>query len=139
MFTFEKEKEKKIAFLDKYINKTNHIFCTSVFQKSTSIGLYTNFSSFTPFSYKTGLIKALIYRTYAISNSWNLFHDEIKSTKHLLEKNMYPPCLIDKKRKLFLNNKLSEIGTRKENFNKENATYRKLPYMGDISIRTKKK
>ena len=49
-FTFENKKDNKIAFLDISINKINHIFCTSVFRKSTSIGLYTNFSSFTPFS-----------------------------------------------------------------------------------------
>ena len=59
-FTFQKEKDSKIAFLEICINKTNHSFCTSVFRKSTSIGLYTNFSSFTPFSYKIGLIKSLI-------------------------------------------------------------------------------
>ena len=44
-FTFEKEKDSKIAFLDIYINKINHSFCTSVFWKSMSIGLYTNFPS----------------------------------------------------------------------------------------------
>ena len=37
--TFEKEKDSKITFLDISINKTNHSFCTSVFQKSTTIGL----------------------------------------------------------------------------------------------------
>ena len=60
-FTFEEKKDKKIAFLDICINKTNYSFCTSVFWKSRSIGLYTNFSSFTPFSYKIGLIKTLIH------------------------------------------------------------------------------
>ena len=82
-----------------------------------SIGLYTNFSSFTPSSYKIGLIKTLIHRTYAISSSWNLFHDDIKNTKHLLEKNMYRPFLIDKQIKLFLNSKLSKNDTPKENSN----------------------
>ena len=132
-------KDNKIAFLYICINKTNHSFCTSVFQKSMSIGLYTTFSSFTPFSYKIGLIKTLIHRIYAISSSWNLLHDEIKNTKHLLEKNMYPPYLIDKQIKLFLNNKLSENDPLKENSNKENITYHKLPYIGGISVRTKKK
>ena len=90
-FTFEKEKDSKIAFLDICINETNHSFCTSVFRKSTSIGVYTNFSSFIPFSYITELIKTLIHRTYAISSSWNLFHDKIKNTKHLLEKKYILP------------------------------------------------
>ena len=52
---------------------------------------------------------------------------------------MYSPYLIDKQIKLFLNNKLSENDTPKENSNKENITYHKLPYIGDISARTKKK
>ena len=68
-FTFEKEKDSKITFLDICINKTNNNFCLSVFRKCTSIGLYSNFSSFTPFSYKIGLIKTLIHQTYAISSS----------------------------------------------------------------------
>ena len=122
-FTFEKEKDNKTTFLGICINKTNHSSCTSVFQKSMSMGLYTNISSFTPFSYKIGLIKTLIHQTCAISSSWNLFHDEIKNTKHLLEKNMYPPYLIDKQIKLLLNNKLSENDTAKENSNKANTTY----------------
>ena len=62
----------------------------------------------------------------------------LKITKHLLEKNVYPPYLIDKQIKLFLNNKLSENDTPKENSNKENTTYGKIPNIGDISVRTKK-
>ena len=52
---------------------------------------------------------------------------------------MYHPYLVDKQIKLFLNNKLPENDTPKENSNKENTTYCKLPYIGDISVRTKKK
>ena len=52
---------------------------------------------------------------------------------------MYPPYLIDKQIKLFSNNKLFENDTHKENSHKENTTYHKLQYIGDISIRTKKK
>ena len=112
-FTLEKEKHNKIAFLDICVNKTSHSFCTSVFQNSTSIGLYTNFLRFTCFSYKIGLIKNLTHRTYAASSSWNFFHDEIKNTKHLLEKNMNPPYLIYKKVKLFLDFKMSKNDTPK--------------------------
>ena len=52
---------------------------------------------------------------------------------------MYPAFLIDKQIKLFLNNKLSENDTPKENPIKENTIYHKLPYIGDISLMTKKK
>ena len=52
---------------------------------------------------------------------------------------MYPCYLIDKQIIFFLNDKLSENDTPKENSNKENTTYHKLPYISDISVRTKKK
>ena len=68
-FTFEKQNRAKLAFLDILIATENHNFCTSVFRKKTSIGLYTNFTSFTPFSYKIGLIKTLLHRAFEISNS----------------------------------------------------------------------
>ena len=62
----------------------------------TSIGLYANFVSFTPYSYKIGLIKTLIHHTYEISSSWTSFNEEIYNVKHLLMKNMYCSYLIDK-------------------------------------------
>ena len=54
-FTFEKQIDGKLAFLDILLSTTQDKFSTSVFRKKTSIGLYTNFTSFTPFSYKIGL------------------------------------------------------------------------------------
>ena len=68
-FTFEKQNGGKLAFLDILISNESDNFCTSVFRKKTSIGLYTNFTSFTPFSYKIGLIKTLLHRAFEISSS----------------------------------------------------------------------
>ena len=61
-----------------------------------SIGLYTNFVSFTRYSYKIGLIKTLIHCTYETKSSWTSFKEEIFNVKHLLMKSMYPSYLIDK-------------------------------------------
>ena len=47
-FTFEKEKDGKLAFLDVLISKTDQDLRTSVYRKMTSVGLYSNFVSFTP-------------------------------------------------------------------------------------------
>ena len=74
-FTFEKQKDDKLAFLDVLFSKTGQNFCTSVYRKMTSIGLYTNFVSFTPYSYKIGLIKTLIHCIYEISSSWTSFNE----------------------------------------------------------------
>ena len=104
----------------------------------TSISLYTNFISFTPYSYKIGLIKTLIHRTYEISSSWASFNEEISNIKHLLMKNMYPSYLFDKQVNRFLHNKFS---TNDCNAVKESKTtlYYKLPYIGSFSNDTIKK
>ena len=104
----------------------------------TSIGLYANFVSFTPYSYKIGLIKTLIHHTYEVSSSWTSFNEEIYNVKHLLMKNMYCSYLIDKQVKCFLHNKFS---TNYCNAVKESKTtlYYKLPYIASFSNNTKKK
>ena len=104
----------------------------------TSIGLYTNFISFTTYSFKIGLIKTLIHRTYEISSSWASFNEDISNVKHVLMKNMYPSYLIDKQVNRFLHNKFS---TNDCNAVRESKTtlYYQLPYIGSFSNNTKKK
>ena len=80
-FTFEKQNGGKLAFLDILIPNENDNFCTSVFHKKTSIGLYTNFTSFTPFSYKIRLIKLLLHCAFKISSSWTFFIRKNKQLK----------------------------------------------------------
>ena len=67
-FTFEKQNGGKLAFLDILISNESDSFCMSVFRKCLSF-----FTSFTPFSYKIGLIKTFLYRTFEISSSWTFF------------------------------------------------------------------
>ena len=101
-FTFEKQKVDKLAFLDVLTSRTDQTFCTSIYHKMTSIGLYPDFVSFTRYSYKIGLIKTLKHCTYETSSSWTSFNKEICNIKHLLTKNIYPSYLIDKQVKRFL-------------------------------------
>ena len=108
-FAFETEKDAKLAFLDVLISKTDQNLCTSVYRKITSIGLYSSFVSFTPYSYKIGLIKTLIHRTNEISSSWTLFNEETSNVKHLLMKHLYPSYVTDKQVKRFLHSKFSII------------------------------
>ena len=68
-FTFEKQNGSKLEFLNMLISNGNDNFCTSVFRRKTLIGLYTNFTSFTPLAYKIGLIKTLFHRPFEISSS----------------------------------------------------------------------
>ena len=104
----------------------------------TSMGLYTNFVSFTTCSDKVGLVKTLLHRTYEISSSWILFNEEISNVKDMLMKNMYPSHLIDKEVKCFLHNKFS---TNNSNAVKQTqiTLYYKLPYLDSFFNNTKKK
>ena len=79
-FTTEKEMDKKIsAFLDVLIDNSQPLSpITRVYRKNTFTGLLTNYFSFTPFSYKLGLIRTPVDRTYKINNTWVGFHKDIK-------------------------------------------------------------
>ena len=58
-FTIVKQTENQLSFLNLLITSNGGNFLTSVYQKKHFIGLYTDYLSFTPFSYKIGLVKML--------------------------------------------------------------------------------
>ena len=60
-FTYEKEIENKLPFLDILISNNENLQ-TSVFHKKTYTGLLVNYFSFVLDSYKYGLIKTLLDR-----------------------------------------------------------------------------
>ena len=68
-FTIEKEHMKQLPFLD-VLNTHSDRLTTSVYRKSTFTGLLQNYNSFVPFTYKKGLIKTLIDRTFCLNNTW---------------------------------------------------------------------
>ena len=94
-FTIEKEYMKQLPFLD-VLNTRSDRLITSVYKKSTFTGLLQNYNSFVPFTYKKGLIKTLTDRTFRLNNTWVGFHLDLEKLKVILQKNEYPPKLIDK-------------------------------------------
>ena len=76
-FTFKKQQNNQISLLDILIKINGENFSTTIFCKKTTIDLFTNYLSFTPLSYKIGLVKTLIHRAFKIYSSWCLFHDEV--------------------------------------------------------------
>ena len=89
-FTFEKQVNKQISFLDFLLTNDADQFCNSIFRKEPAIGLFTNYLGFTPFSYKFGLARTLLHRAFMTSSSWFLFHKENVKIKHYLEKLLSP-------------------------------------------------
>ena len=101
-FTIEKQTKNQLSFLDLLITCNGDNFLTSVYRKKHSIGLYTNYLSFTPFSYKIVLVKTLLDRAFVISSNWSIFHLELNEANKILEKNLYPSNLIDEQIKQYL-------------------------------------
>ena len=93
-FTFEKEKDNKLPFLDILINNNESDLQTLVFHTKTYTGLLLNYFSFVPNCYKLGLIKTLVDWMYKINNSWTGFDKDIKDLKNILQKNQYPLKMI---------------------------------------------
>ena len=71
-FTIEKQTEDQLSFLYLLFTSNENNFLTSFYRKKHSIGLYTNYLSFTPFSYKIGLVKTLLV-TCCLTR-FHLFH-----------------------------------------------------------------
>ena len=137
-FTIEKQNNHSIAFLDVFISGINNQNLTlQTYHKSTYTGLLLNFKSFTSFSHKISLIKCLIVRSFKICNNWNSFHNGMGNIKSNLIKNAYPPFLVDKVIKKYLDYKFSSNQNQLKD--KSDVHYFKLPYIGNLSHHIKNK
>ena len=130
-FTMEVEKDKKLPFLDVLISSNSGNFETSVYRKRTFTGLFMNFRSFLPETYKVGLILTLIDRIYKISQNREVFNFEFKKVREFLGKNAYPPHLVDRQLKRYL--RKVETAQNENTVDEKNVSYVKLPYVGDYS------
>ena len=99
---------KQVPFLD-VLNTRSDRLTTSVYRKSTLTGLLQNYNSFVPFTYKKGLIKTLIDRTFRLNNTWVGFHLDLEKLKVILQKNEYPPKLIDKSVYRYLSKRIKRL------------------------------
>ena len=130
-FTIEKQIIHSLAFLDAFISGINNQNLTlHIYHKSTYAGLLLNKKSFTSFSYKISLIKCLIDRSFKTCNNCNSFHDDIENIKSNLIKNTYPPFLIDKVIKKYLDYKFSSNQNQLKD--KYDIHYFKLPHIGNL-------
>ena len=91
-----------MSFLDIKITRELNSFSTSVYRKPNFSGVFTNFDSFIPLSYKTRLIWSLLYRAFSLCSSFELLHQEILKLKDIFKRNGYPISFIDKCVKRFL-------------------------------------
>ena len=126
-----------MILLDVFISGIkNQNLTLQTYHKLTYTELLLNFKCFTSFLYKISLIKCLI-DSFKICNNWNSFHNDIESIKSNLIKNAYPPFLIDKVIKKYLDYKFSSNQNQLKD--KSDVHYFKLPYIGNLSYYIKNK
>ena len=68
-FTFEIESSGRIPFLDILIIRKKSSIETTVYRKCTDTGIYLNWFSFAPNTWKRGTLKNLVYRAYNICST----------------------------------------------------------------------
>ena len=130
-FTYEKQLDNTLPFLDVLIKSYETSFDTTTFYKKTYTGLLTHFSSFTSMKYKVGLVRTLVDRAFKINSSYLNFHKNLEKIKHNLQKNGFPLHFIERIIQKFMSSKFSE---NEERANQNSSTrFYKLPFLGESS------
>ena len=131
-FTHEKQLNGKLPFLDVLVDNSSNVCVTSVFHKKTYTGLLTNFFSFTPLNYKTGLIRTLVHRTFKINNTNAGLNKDLNKLSEIFKRNCFPSHFIDKISEQYLKtprqNSNKNVSNNTEN---TNIHYLKLSYIGN--------
>ena len=68
---------------------------TSVYCKPTFSGVFTNFGSFIPTSYKYNLLLTLLHRAFKLCSNFERFHQQIDKLKTIFENKGYPKSFVD--------------------------------------------
>ena len=136
-FSLEKEKNGCLSFLDVKITK-DETFITSLYKKPTFSGIYLNFKSHVPETYKKGLIFCLLFRIHSICSNWQLIHEEICKLKCILLKNKYPSSFINSCINIFLSKLFTEKAKPLISAPKK-VLIMCLPYLGRETLSIKKR
>lgn len=94
---------KKLPFLDVYIEMKDDTLQTSVHIKKTNKGDCMNYNGDCPEKYQLGVINTLLHRAYKISHNWNSFHQEVQRLKQVFTNNDFPMRIIDAEINKFIN------------------------------------
>ena len=131
-FSLEKENDGRLSFLDFSTFREKGKFFTNVYWRKIFSGVYTNFDSFILETYKTGLIKSLLFRYFNFCSDFVKFHHEINILKGILYKNSYPRDFVDKCIKEFLDRVLT-LKVVASTVPKRDLMI-VLPYLGKLSL-----
>ena len=99
-------RSRKLPFLDIDISCSQGKFSTSVYRKPTFTGLFTNFHSFIPLTYKRCLVSCLIHRIFNLCSSYENFHIQLEVVRNLFKLNYFgfPSYMFERITRRFLDN-----------------------------------
>ena len=137
-FTSEEEVDDSLPFLDVFVMRDSGKFITSVYRKPTFSGVYTNYNSYIPLSYKTSLVSTLLYRAYTICSNWKQIHAEFSTIKSVMAKNCFPSLLLDQAIARFMNT-VKSSATKNEQQPDDRKLTIVLPYLGSYTNQVERK
>ena len=94
-FTYKKESNNSLPFLDILISRWENGFKTSIYNKATFSGVYSKFKSFIYDQYKIVLIFTLLFITFSIVSDFSKFHAEVSHLKEIVTENTFPIKMVD--------------------------------------------
>ena len=124
-FTVDMFKDKVPHFLDLDLSPDG----TSIFRKDTNTGLYVNFTSFVPWTYRISWIKSLVTRASRICAP-NKLSSEISTIKKFASWNDFPKSVVNSIINKTLNTPPNNESSNSINSN-EITIYFRFPYYGD--------
>jgi len=134
-FTFEKETDGKIAFLDTTVIRNNDgSLSTDWYIKPSSSGRVLNFLSAHSTTHKIGTVKNIAYRAFMLSSPE--FHKKNEDrVKSILIKNNYPKSFLNRILNEFKCKMFSPELTKSTN---QTVTYHKFPFIKGLSNQIQK-
>ena len=132
-FTFEKEENDQLPFLDVLVEKSNEGFLTSVFRKPTFTGHYFRWDSFGTTKRKTNLIETLVHRALMICLKSKL-QRELENISSILRNNGYPESIVQ----ITISKKIALFNRKPKEGPQKCPVYLKLPWIGKISLNFEK-
>ena len=132
-FTFEKEVNQSLPFLDVFIEKSGNNFLTSIYRKPTFTGQYLRWDSFGPTKRKTNLIGTLVHRALKICSKSKL-QQELDQIRAILLNNGYPEYIINTS----ISKKISKFNSAKKEGPQKCPVNLRLPWIGKVSQKFEK-
>ena len=131
-FTNEKEIDGCLSFLDILITRNEGRYHTNIYRKPTFSGIYSNFKSFIPTTFKLNLLFTLLFRLFHIISGTSSFHVEVEKLKGIMLKNGYPARIFARCVKLFLAKNKTHV---KVTTVPKKEVFVILPYLGKTSMK----